>query len=216
MSTAKKSSDTEKRPSKTAFVQGLPNNTPAKEVVAKAAAEGITISEAYVHTIRSAAKRGAKAKDAKAPAKKAAKKEEAAAAAAPAKAEAPKKKRGKRAGKGGGPSKREFIESLPRETPVSEVIAAAKKAGLSVSSNYVYLLRSAAKKAGGGAAAPAAKDAGAKKAAAATKATVSAVASIARGSSEGRFVDLVAEIGLGRADELLTEFRAKLKTLKLH
>src|SRR5690349_5986314 len=45
---------------KSAFVRGLPPNMPAKEVVDKAKAEGMKISVAYVYSIRTAAKAGAR------------------------------------------------------------------------------------------------------------------------------------------------------------
>jgi hypothetical protein len=45
-----------KSPSKTAFVLGLPKHTPASEVVAKAKAEGIELTDRYVYVIRSKAK----------------------------------------------------------------------------------------------------------------------------------------------------------------
>lgn len=42
---------------KSAFVRSLPVDMPAKEAVARAKEAGLSISESYVHTIRSAAKR---------------------------------------------------------------------------------------------------------------------------------------------------------------
>lgn len=44
---------------KSAFVRSLPAEMSAKEVVAKAKDEGVVLTESYVHTIRSAAKRKA-------------------------------------------------------------------------------------------------------------------------------------------------------------
>jgi hypothetical protein len=52
---AKKSDST--RPNKSAFVRNLPADLSAKEVVAKAKEAGLTLTEAYVYTIRSASKR---------------------------------------------------------------------------------------------------------------------------------------------------------------
>ncbi len=51
--TAKK---TAKPVNKTAFVKHLPKSMPAKEVVAKAKAAGITLTEMYVYSIRSKSK----------------------------------------------------------------------------------------------------------------------------------------------------------------
>jgi hypothetical protein len=46
---------------KSAFVRGLPDTTPAAEVVAKAKAQGIVLSDKYVYNIRAKAKsRGGK------------------------------------------------------------------------------------------------------------------------------------------------------------
>lgn len=50
--TAKKSRKT----SKAAFVRSFPSSTPAKEVVAKAKAAGITLSDAYVYNVRATSK----------------------------------------------------------------------------------------------------------------------------------------------------------------
>jgi len=49
-----------KTPNKSAFVRNLPGDMSAKDVVAKAKAQGITLTENYVYTIRSAAKNKAK------------------------------------------------------------------------------------------------------------------------------------------------------------
>ena len=50
--TAKKSRKT----SKAAFVRSFPSSTPAKEVVAKAKAAGISLSDAYVYNVRATTK----------------------------------------------------------------------------------------------------------------------------------------------------------------
>ncbi len=50
--TAKKSRKT----SKAAFVRSFPSSTPAKEVVAKAKAAGIALSDAYVYNVRATSK----------------------------------------------------------------------------------------------------------------------------------------------------------------
>ncbi len=47
---------TEKKISKAAFVRGIDLSMPAKEVVAKAKADGITLSEAYVYNVRATSK----------------------------------------------------------------------------------------------------------------------------------------------------------------
>ncbi|MEO8797995.1 MAG: hypothetical protein ABI551_08935 [Polyangiaceae bacterium] len=47
---------TEKKISKAAFVRGIDLSMPAKEVVAKAKADGINLSEAYVYNVRATSK----------------------------------------------------------------------------------------------------------------------------------------------------------------
>ncbi|MFI5296960.1 MAG: hypothetical protein ACHREM_02590 [Polyangiales bacterium] len=209
-------------PTKTSFVLSLPRDTPATEVVAKATAAGLSISEHYVHTIRSAAKVAAKKKGAAkggkkgakkaAPAKKAAaapkrkgrKKGKAAKAAAPAAAPA-SKKGGKR-----GPSgdKRAFIESQPSTMSGTAIIAAAKKAGISISANYVYKIRNGSKSKGKAKAkAPAA--------AKATKAAATAPkqAGSSGGSPEVVLSNLVVLHGIGRVRAILNEVEHRVTRL---
>lgn len=45
-----------KKLSKAAFVRSLPSTTPAKEVVAKAKAQGMVLSDAYVYNVRATSK----------------------------------------------------------------------------------------------------------------------------------------------------------------
>jgi hypothetical protein len=59
----KKSSSKPAKPTKASFVRAIPSSVPAKEVVAKAKAAGMTLSEKHVYVIRSdAKKRSAKKK----------------------------------------------------------------------------------------------------------------------------------------------------------
>jgi hypothetical protein len=51
-----KSKSTPKKQSKAAFVRSLPATTPAKEVVAKAKALGMQLSEPYVYNVRATSK----------------------------------------------------------------------------------------------------------------------------------------------------------------
>jgi hypothetical protein len=45
-----------KKPSKAAFVRSLPATTPAKDVVAKAKAAGLSLTEPYVYNVRATSK----------------------------------------------------------------------------------------------------------------------------------------------------------------
>ncbi|MFI5297132.1 MAG: hypothetical protein ACHREM_03460 [Polyangiales bacterium] len=142
-------STTDPKPqSKTDFVLSLPKDTPAAEVVAQANAIGMTLSPGQVHNIRSVAKASRKKKRA---AKTAASTPKA--APGPKKTSATKKKtRATKKSSAATPataksvvgfgSKRAFVESLPRTTPASEVVAAAKKAGVELTTQYVYVIRS--------------------------------------------------------------------------
>jgi hypothetical protein len=56
----KKAGTIAKKVNKSAFVRSLPPDMPAKEVVDKAKTEGMKISVAYVYSIRTAAKAGAR------------------------------------------------------------------------------------------------------------------------------------------------------------
>jgi outer membrane biosynthesis protein TonB len=59
------------KPTKASFVRAIPSSVPAKEVVAKAKAAGMTLSEKHVYVIRSDAKKRSKKKAAKGSAPKA-------------------------------------------------------------------------------------------------------------------------------------------------
>ncbi|MBK8258247.1 MAG: hypothetical protein IPK82_36960 [Polyangiaceae bacterium] len=133
-------------------------------------------------------------------------------------------------------SKADFIRGLAG-VPAKDVVAKAKEAGITLSEAYVYKLRSnerlAAKKGGAPAAAkPAAAKPAAKKAAApkkgpakrgpgrkaAAKPAADAPAAVAAApkaavsrASEEKFVDLVLDLGLSTAEELLAKVRARVK-----
>jgi hypothetical protein len=83
--TNKKPAKTAKTINKSAFVRKLPASMPAKDVVAKAKEQGITLTEKHVYAIRSIAKKktGSKRKPGRPP------KSAASPKAAPAKAAAP-------------------------------------------------------------------------------------------------------------------------------
>jgi hypothetical protein len=53
----KSSKSANAKPTKASFVRGIPSSVPAKEVVAKAKAAGMTLSEKHVYVIRSDAKK---------------------------------------------------------------------------------------------------------------------------------------------------------------
>jgi len=176
---------TSKTPSKSAFVRGLPASMPAKEVVAKAKAAGLTLSDRYVHVIRSIAKRAAKNGHAV--------------------AQGPRR--------GGRPisSKRTFVLGLPASLPAAEVIKRAKAEGMKLTTNYVYKIRSRGAAAGDGLVGAAAVSRAARGRAAAAIARGANGSS----SHDEHFVALVLDVGLARAAALLEKVRARVQELSL-
>jgi hypothetical protein len=203
---AKKSSS--KLPSKSAFVRGLPASMPAKEVVAKAKAAGLTLSDRYVHVIRSIAKRAARTGSGSS----------------------------KAARRGGRPisSKRTFVLSLPPNMPAAEVIKRARGEGMKLTTNYVYKIRSRGAAANGSRASRGSHAShvsidGARRGnghgsgngkALSRKSTAAAIARSARSSNghnnhDEHFVALVLDVGLARAAALLEKVRARVQQLSL-
>jgi hypothetical protein len=185
---------TSKTPSKSAFVRGLPASMPAKEVVAKAKSAGLTLSDRYVHVIRSIAKRAVKNGHA--------------VAAGPR--------------RGGRPisSKRTFVLSLPASLPAADVIKRAKSEGMKLTTNYVYKIRSRGAAAGDSVVVSNGRSNGNGNALTSKLARGRAVAAIARsanGSSahDEHFVALVLDVGLARAAALLEKVRARVQNLSV-
>jgi len=182
-----------KSPSKSAFVRGLPASMPAKEVVAKAKAAGLTLSDRYVHVIRSIAKRAAKNGHAV--------------------AQGPRR--------GGRPisSKRTFVLGLPSSLPAAEVIKRARSEGMKLTTNYVYKIRSRGAAASDTALAAGLRPNGLATKVARGRA-VAAIARSANGKNghhahDEHFVALVLDVGLARAAVLLEKVRARMQELSL-
>jgi len=174
--------------SKSAFVRGLPASMPAKEVVAKAKAAGLALSDRYVHVIRSIAKRAARNGHAA--------------------LKAPRR--------GGRPisSKRTFVLSLPASLSAAEVIKRARAQGMHLTTNYVYKIRSRGAAANDGTINLSAINI---KGGRARGRVLSDIARSANGTSQHdeRFVALVLDVGLARAAALLERVRARVQDLSL-
>jgi hypothetical protein len=186
---AKKANKSSRKPlSKSAFVRGLPATLPAKEVVAKAKSAGLTLSDRYVHVIRSIAKRSAKqgGSDAKV------------------------------ARRGGRPisSKRTFVLSLPASLPAAEVIKRAKGQGMKLTTNYVYKIRS---RGAAASARPTAMVRMPSVASITGKRGRPAVGRLSgtNGAHDEHFVTLVLDVGLARAAALLEKVRARVQELSI-
>jgi hypothetical protein len=180
--------------SKSAFVRGLPASMPAKEVVAKAKAAGLTLSDRYVHVIRSIAKRAARNGHT-----------------------ALKTPR-----RGGRPisSKRTFVLSLPASMPAADVIKRARAEGMQLTTNYVYKIRSRGAAANDAAVTlnVAGNGHGNGKRGRINRGRVlSDIARSANGANhhDERFVALVLDVGLARAAALLERVRARVQDLSL-
>lgn len=175
--------------SKSAFVRGLSPSLPAKEVVAKAKSAGLKISDRYVHVIRSIAKRAAKHGNG-------------------ASNGGPRR--------GGRPisSKRTFVLSLPSSMAASEVIDRAKAQGMTLTTNYVYKIRSRGAAANGRASSLPPPPV--------TKSTLRAArtngsrSTVPSNGQEERFVALVLDVGLSRATALLDQLRDRVQGLAVN
>src|SRR5258707_5789445 len=85
-------------------------------------------------------------------------------------------------------TKSAFVRRLPRNLSAKEVVAMAKQAGISLTASYVYLLRSRAGQGGG----------------------QRAARSPVNGIVAADFRRLVVNLGVARAEELLTEVKRRL------
>ena len=104
-------------------------------------------------------------------------------------------------------TKADFVRSVDPRLSAKDVVAKAKAAGIAVTDTYVYNVRGAAKASASKAAA---------KPAAAVKAPVAHAASKAgasTGSVESLLKAVAAEIGLGRAFEILVSERARVQAV---
>ena len=172
---------TTKTPNKSDFIRQQPASLSGPEVVAKGKAAGIKFSPQLVYNVRG----GSKAIQGTVEKTRTSK---------PTAAVAPKAAPAK--------SKAEFIRSLPKTMPVKEVVATGKAQGVKFDETYVYWARGSKKKA-----------ANKPPTRATTPRTGAAVPGpITTGSKAEMLLRAVAaEIGLGRAMEILSGERAMVK-----
>ena len=93
--------------------------------------------------------------------------------------------------------KADFVRSLPKSMPASKVVEAGLKVGLKLSVNYVYVVRSQIE-AGGPPAISSARPASAE--------------GISLSEKERMMVEIAAELGLVRTEEILRNLRARLRS----
>jgi hypothetical protein len=169
---------------KTAFILGLPRGMPAAQAAEEAIAAGYPTKVQHVHRIRSAAKRAAKPGSISKGSQKTL-------AGRPATSTSSKSML----------SKSDFIRGQPLSMSAAEVVVAAAKAGLVMTTTLVHTVRGRMRKA----AATAPKKPGRPR-------KTRGVAGTAA-STEVTFRKMVLELGLERAKELLDEIQKKLASL---
>jgi hypothetical protein len=192
----------------TTFILSLPTTLSVKEVLAQAKSKGMKTTEQNVSRVRKlVGGKSAKSATAKKPAKKS---KSSAKLVAKSAAKAP-------TSKGAGVSKSEFIRQQPATLSANEVVVSAKAAGLKFDQKYVYRIRDLAKGKGGKKKRAAARQR-APHAATVQHAAVRRTHSNDAGHSliskiEGMLHAIAAEIGLGRALDLLATERARVTAL---
>jgi len=172
-------------------------------VVAKAKERGLETSETNVHRVRKLQKHPR-------PAGKAAKK--AAPAHKPAAATKGRPAVHHAAAKpaASGTSAADFVRSLGGSVAVKDVVAKAKAAGIKVSRNYVYKVRS---KTHGGPARRRGRPPSAARHVAPAATHTSHSSHVSHASAEGLLKAVAAELGLGRSLELLQAERARVRAV---
>jgi len=187
--------------SKSEFIRLHPSLTTA-EVIAAGKDQGLSFTSSLVYAVRGA-KAGKAATKKPTPKKTPASKTSAARQAT--------------ASKDAAPSKSEFIRDLPLTLSAKDVVAQAKAAGIKFDDTYVYKIRRAAEKKGAGK--PVVNKMASKKAVATSKETPAPKPVGTNGSrpsgSASSVEDLLravaAELGLGRAMEILEGERARVR-----
>jgi hypothetical protein len=189
-----------KTPNKSDFIRAQPASLSVADVIAKGKAEGIKIGSSLVYMVRGRSSRRAKKGASKtAPAKP---------PVAPVTSAAPKSAAAKTPAKT--KSKAAFVRAFPSLSP-KEIIEKAKADGVKFDANYVYRVRAMVKTARK-----------AKRAAAKTPATKPTSTNGARplvtspattSSPQDLLRAVAAELGLGRAIEILQGERARVQAL---
>jgi hypothetical protein len=174
---------------KTLFVLSQPSDMPAADVVQSAARQGIRVTTALVHTIRSRHKGRSAPKD----------------SLNPAASQAAGVPRGSHASNHSYASASAFVREQALNRPVKEVVEAARKVGLKVTANLVRIVRHKMRKAANGGPAlgpgirrgrPPASD-----------------RHVLLGTAEAQFRQLVFELGVNRAKNLVSEVDQAVRRL---
>jgi hypothetical protein len=183
----------------TTFIRSLPTTLPAKEVLAKAKARGIKTSENNVHRVRRIHGRSKQA---------IAKALTGVAAKAPAKVEAGPNNSAV------APTKSDFVRSFPLNTVAKQIVQKATAAGIELDVRYVHKVQSRSETAAARktpVTAPPVKTHAVS--ARSTVASAKMVSPRLSSSVEGLLRAVAAEIGLGRAVEILQSERASVRAV---
>ncbi len=105
------------------------------------------------------------------------------------------------------PNKSAFVRGLPENLSAKDVVTKAKAAGMTLTENYVYTIRSAAKNKS--------KKGGTGRGPGRPKGSTSSSTSVSNGSLEQRFIEAALELGLGNAEKLLGKVRNRIKSVAL-
>jgi hypothetical protein len=173
------------KPNKSEFIRSQPAELSAADVAEKAKAEGLMITSGLVYGVRSQLKLKRKGKKGTAKKTAAVKKN---ATTKPAKT-----------------TKADFVRKLPTASP-KEIIARAKTEGIKIDLDYVYKVRSSAK-------AGRAKTKAEARAATPRKGVAVPRPIATTSSAEDLLRAVAAEVGLGRAMDILAAERARVRAV---
>jgi hypothetical protein len=186
----------------TTFILSLPLTLPAKEVLANAKARGIKTSENNVHRVRRIHGRSKQA---------IAKALTSATAKAPAKVEAGSNNSAV------APTKSDFVRSFPLNAPAKQIVQKATAAGIDLDVRYVHKVQSRSKPAAARKTPATARPQ--RTHATSARSTVASVKHVSprlSSSVEGLLRAIAAEIGFGRAVEILQGERASVRAVLGH
>jgi hypothetical protein len=178
---------TPKTQTKSDFVRSLPNTMSAADVVTKAKDAGLKITSQLVYKVRGRAKGLGKRK------RMAAAKPTVAVKKTQASVKPPE-------------SKAAFVRSLPASTPAKDVAKLAKTAGIRLDVRYVYNVRGAAKM-------KAKKNRAAAKVTTSTPTSTNGARPSVNANAETLLKAIGAELGLGKAIEILAGERARVASV---
>jgi hypothetical protein len=170
------------KPNKSAFVRSLAFDMPSADVIARAKTQGMKLTRNDVHAIRAIARRKTKQ---------------------PKQTRQTRPSGNARAAGGSGVNKSEFVRSLPGTLSAAEVISRGKSKGIRLSAAQIYTIRANARRKGS------------KKP---LERSTTRTRDLVRGTRSGRgndsresdFITAALDLGLTKAEGLISALRAKV------